>query len=579
VGKRTFVFFTPDSCALIISRGEEFSFWDVKTFRLLRRLPRESNQYPGWVTFTADGKLMALEMAPGVMHLVETASGRTVAHLTDPDGDRATWQAFTPDGTRLVVLAGYSSAVHIWDLRAIRTRLKQMNLDWDWPEAATAGQAAMVLNVNEPLLAEQKKQAADDPDDRAWQADLAAGQHAFAMVQLGQGKLDEAEQMVRQAVATRERLAQGEPKNLIRLGELADTWMLLGNLLWRKGRFAEGAQSWQKTARALEARTNLDADARGAQETSARCRALGFTYIKAGLWSEATACFERLPGQDWDCCHTAILQLRTGNIAGYRQTCRAVRGLLEKAEKPEQIYGGYLWTCALDNRAEVDAEQLHQKAKQVEEAYHQNWLQFLRALAGYRAGRFEEALAWATKSNASASWAGRNMNWPVLALAHHRLHHDGEARKWLEQANLEWRRLSPLAQSIQAANVLPFHDPPWWQHEHYWHDWITFELLLTEANALILGQGGEADCLELLHEAYLRTKLGENEKANALFQAAVHGRAKEAGAWLARGRVYLLLDDKEPAKTDFARAHELNPDDPQIQKEYEASRGEKKNGR
>jgi serine/threonine protein kinase/WD40 repeat protein len=134
-GKRTFVSFTPDSRALVISRGEEFSFWEVKPpYRLIRRMPRESNQYPGWVSFTTDGKLMALEMAPGVMHLVETASGRTVARLTDPDGDRATWQAFTPDGTRLVVMAGYSSAVHIWDLRAIRRHLKQMNLDWDWPE-------------------------------------------------------------------------------------------------------------------------------------------------------------------------------------------------------------------------------------------------------------------------------------------------------------------------------------------------------------------------------------------------------------------------------------------------------------
>jgi WD40 repeat protein len=136
LGKRTSVFFTPDSHALVISRGDEFSFWDVKTFCLIRRLPRESNQYPGWVAFSSDGRLMALEMAPGVIHLVESASGRTVARLTDPNGDRATWQAFTPDGTRLVVVAGFASAVHIWDLRAIRTRLKTMNLDWDWPEFA-----------------------------------------------------------------------------------------------------------------------------------------------------------------------------------------------------------------------------------------------------------------------------------------------------------------------------------------------------------------------------------------------------------------------------------------------------------
>jgi hypothetical protein len=77
---------------------------------------------------------MALEMAPAVLHLKETATGRTVAKLEDPCGDRANWQGFTPDGTRLVVVAKYASAIHVWDLRAIRTRLKEMNLDWDWPE-------------------------------------------------------------------------------------------------------------------------------------------------------------------------------------------------------------------------------------------------------------------------------------------------------------------------------------------------------------------------------------------------------------------------------------------------------------
>ena len=77
---------------------------------------------------------MAQEMAPAVIHLKETATGRTVAKLEDPHGDRATWQGFTTDGTQLVVVADYAGAIHIWDLRAIRTRLKDMNLDWDWPE-------------------------------------------------------------------------------------------------------------------------------------------------------------------------------------------------------------------------------------------------------------------------------------------------------------------------------------------------------------------------------------------------------------------------------------------------------------
>jgi hypothetical protein len=134
VGKRTFVSFTPDSRALIISRGDEFTFWDVETLLPIRRLPRDGTPFPGWVAFSPDGLLVALEMAPAVLHLKEVATGRTVAKLEDPNGDRATWQGFTPDGTGLVVVASYASAIHLWDLRAIRTRLKDMNLDWDWPE-------------------------------------------------------------------------------------------------------------------------------------------------------------------------------------------------------------------------------------------------------------------------------------------------------------------------------------------------------------------------------------------------------------------------------------------------------------
>jgi hypothetical protein len=133
-GKRALAFFTPDSRSLVIAGGDAFRFHDVDTFQEVRRLPREITQFPGWVAFSPDGRLMAVEMAPGVLHLKEVATGRTVARLEDPFGDRASWQAFTPDGTRLVVVARQDDVIHVWDLRAIRARLKEMGLDWDWPE-------------------------------------------------------------------------------------------------------------------------------------------------------------------------------------------------------------------------------------------------------------------------------------------------------------------------------------------------------------------------------------------------------------------------------------------------------------
>jgi eukaryotic-like serine/threonine-protein kinase len=181
VGKQTHVFFTPDSRALIISRGEEFSFWDVETFQLIRRLPRDVTPYPGWVAFSADGRLMALEMAPGVLYLKEAATGRTVARLEDPHGDRATWLGFTPDGTKLVVVSSFASAVHVRDLRAIRTRLKEMNLDWDWPAfppAATGDAAGAAVTVE--VIRGDQAEATLTPEERArkaiehWRRELEA---------------------------------------------------------------------------------------------------------------------------------------------------------------------------------------------------------------------------------------------------------------------------------------------------------------------------------------------------------------------------------------------------------------------
>ena len=131
---RTRPFFTPDSHVMILSQGDGFSFHDVESGKLLHRIRRDVALYPGHVAFVPKAGLMALEMDPGVIHLKAIDTGRTVARLEDPNGDRATWMGFTPDGDQLVVVSTYSKAIHVWNLRAIRGKLKSMKLDWDWPE-------------------------------------------------------------------------------------------------------------------------------------------------------------------------------------------------------------------------------------------------------------------------------------------------------------------------------------------------------------------------------------------------------------------------------------------------------------
>jgi hypothetical protein len=146
------VYFTPDNQELVVARALDFTYYELKTLEVSRRMPREFGLYSGHIAFTADGKLMALEMTPGFIHLKEVKTGRTVAKLEDPHGDLSTWMGFTPDGTQLVVVARYAGAIHRWDLRAIRERLKTMNLDWDWPEfPAHAPARTLLANDHHPL--------------------------------------------------------------------------------------------------------------------------------------------------------------------------------------------------------------------------------------------------------------------------------------------------------------------------------------------------------------------------------------------------------------------------------------------
>ena len=152
VGLTSRVFFTPDDREMIVSRSKEFIFYDLKSLEVTRRMPRQTGLHPGYIAFTTDGKMMALEMAPGVIHLKEVNSGRTVAKLEDPNLDLSTWMGFTPDGTQLVVVARYAGAIHRWDLRMIRERLKTMNLDWDWPEFPAAKLADVSFSKNDRPL-------------------------------------------------------------------------------------------------------------------------------------------------------------------------------------------------------------------------------------------------------------------------------------------------------------------------------------------------------------------------------------------------------------------------------------------
>jgi serine/threonine protein kinase/WD40 repeat protein len=126
------VTFTPDSRTLIISRPGEFSFWDLETLKPRLDLTHDVF-YPSHPAFSFDQKMMAVEMSPGVIHLKDAATGRTIAKLENPFRERSTWMAFNSDATQLIVVSRYAKTIRTWDLARIREALKPLGLDWQWP--------------------------------------------------------------------------------------------------------------------------------------------------------------------------------------------------------------------------------------------------------------------------------------------------------------------------------------------------------------------------------------------------------------------------------------------------------------
>jgi hypothetical protein len=110
------------------------------------------------------------------------------------------------------------------------------------------------------------------------------------------------------------------------------------------------------------------------------------------------------------------------------------------------------------------------------------WNHYAVGLVAFRAGRYERAIESTLKSlDLGARWIAAPLNHPVLAMAHHRLGHREEARQWLEQAHgrrgdaRSRRRVEYLASS-----------GAWW-------DRLEFQLLLREADAMVLDAAFPAD--------------------------------------------------------------------------------------
>jgi WD40 repeat protein/predicted Zn-dependent protease len=202
-------------------------------------------------------------------------------------------------------------------------------------------------------------------------------------------------------------------------------------------------------------------------------------HAEAGEWDPADRDLAEAvkAGTEWASAFTerALLRLRAGDQAGYRQVCAAALERLGQTEDADTA-GGVAWACALGAGAVPDYQKaiaLAERAAREDPKSHANDLGAILL----RAGRFDDALNSLGRAAEVHGRGGDGYDRLLLAMTHYRLGHKEEAERWLRQAG-EW---------INAAEAGKLDDPEY-KPPLAWDQRLALRLLRREAEAMILGE-------------------------------------------------------------------------------------------
>lgn len=143
--------FSPDG-QWLVTDAENVDFWKTGSWEFSHRIVRgRGGPLPGALAFSRDGSMAAVPVARDVMHLVESATGKLIARLQAPNNDQIGWLGFTPGDSELVVVTGKPAQARVWDLRLIRSQLRDLGLDWepaaDLPKAHPANVKPLSMEI------------------------------------------------------------------------------------------------------------------------------------------------------------------------------------------------------------------------------------------------------------------------------------------------------------------------------------------------------------------------------------------------------------------------------------------------
>jgi serine/threonine-protein kinase len=295
-----------------------------------------------------------------------------------------------------------------------------------------------------------------------------------------------------------------------------------------------------------------------------------FLYVRLGLWDLAAQdvrrAFElqppRLPERWW---WNALLRLHEGDLAGYRTLCTQFRERQRQNGSADFAY--YLvFALGLSPMNQDSAAKLIELADELAANIpNQCAARHLQGLALLRAGRVRAAIERCHQSLAAdARGFCRELNYPILALAHHQLGEESQARGAFDQsvqAMSQWtsQRCNPGADSW----VATFGATGAWPVSTW--DWLQCEILVREARTALGLDPIDEDPRWILLRARAFAGLRRFEEATGVFQAALQRLPQDQQIRLEvhRNRAYCLaLREKyAEAADEFGLASALSPGD------------------
>jgi tetratricopeptide (TPR) repeat protein len=483
--------------------------WDAATGQPIG-LPMQHRRWISSVAFSPDGKTVLTGSADKTARLWDAATGRPIGPPLRHDGN-VTGVAFSPDG-KTVSTASSDHTVRLWDVAELPDEPERVSA---WVSTVTGLGLddddeiklldSTALRENRARLESLGGSPAPEPrwtlDPILFGSEPAA--RARAWLERGRGDL---------ALAAFNEALRARPLH-------APLWAERARLHAAQRRMEQAAEdaaqaalvSWNDPDLAALARRDaafraavlseilreVFAGSRGGPEV---WRGLGRRRASRGDWAGALRDFAAsatpvpsMTGNDLQ-AHACLLRL-AGDDEGARQFAADVRGFPESAPRfdkdgspvPNPDAQSRLWVRLLDDPPPDPAGLVHMAEKYVTK--NKGAAMFVLGWALLRAGRLDEAISRFEESLAvQREWPPSGINAYGLALAHHRLGHPEEARRWLERAEAWLDRLdrayaveAPRGLSGQPEVSLPF------------DLWVYAQVLRREAAGPILDASFPAD--------------------------------------------------------------------------------------